>query len=792
MKITDEIKQRRLYFDGGTGTLLQAQGLAPGETPEAWNETHPEVIIALHRAYLEAGADIIKTNTFGAVKREVTPSMVKTGILCAKKAVSAFPDRYVAFDLGPTGRMLAPLGDLAFEEAVELFAKQLRMAEELGVDFILIETMSDSYETKAAVLAAKENTHLPIFVTNAFDETGKLMTGAPPEAMVALLEGLGVDAIGMNCSFGPDKMLNLVEAYRSYSSLPIIVNPNAGLPRMENGRTVYDIDADAFADFMVEIAQKGGCILGGCCGTTPEYIQKTVEKTRDLPYIYPEKKNFTVISSYAEAVRIGEGPVLIGERINPTGKPKLKEALRREDIGYLLNEGLRQAEAGVHVLDVNVGLPEIDEAKLMDMAVRELQAVCTLPLQIDSSDAAVLEKAMRLYNGKPLVNSVNGKQESMEKIFPLIKKYGGVLIALTIDENGIPAMAEERFSLAEKILHRAAEYGIEKKDIVVDPLALTVSSDSSAPQVTMETVKKLSAAGIRTSLGVSNISFGLPARDVLNAAFFSGALYAGLDCAIMNPFSLAMMNTYYAFCALTGLDAGCAAYIENAAELSAQKTEKAVAAAEEADGLKYAVLRGMSAQAAALAEVLCEKMEPLDIINREIIPALNQVGECFEKKTLYLPQLLMSAEAASCAFEQIKKKIPLSAVRENGPARKVILATVKGDIHDIGKNIVKVLLESYGFTVVDLGRDVPPEEICAAAQREQCRLVGLSALMTTTVPAMKETIQRLHRMDSKIKVMVGGAVLNEEYAQMIGADSYSPDAMGAVRYAENFYKKAGL
>ena len=789
MKITDEIKKRRLYFDGGTGTLLQAQGLVPGEAPEAWNITYPEKITALHRAYLAAGADIIKTNTFGAVKSEVTPQMVKAGILCAKQAVSEFPGRYVAFDLGPTGRMLAPLGDLAFEEAVALFAQNARLAEQCGADLILIETMSDSYETKAAVLAAKENTQLPIFVTNAFDGAGKLMTGASPEAMIAMLEGLGVDAIGINCSFGPDKMLALVEEYQAYSSLPVIVNPNAGLPRVENGRTVYDIDADDFAGYMAAIAQKGGGILGGCCGTTPEYIQKMVEKTREIPYIYPEKKNFTVISSYAGAVRIGEGPILIGERINPTGKPKLKEALRQENIGYILNEGIRQAEAGVQVLDVNVGLPEIDEAKLMDMAVRELQAVCELPLQIDSSDAAVLEKAMRLYNGKPLVNSVNGKLESMEQIFPLVKKYGGVLIALTIDEAGIPGSAEGRFAIAQKILQCAAEYGIAKKDIVVDPLALTVSSDPLAPQVTMESIKMLSAAGFRTSLGVSNISFGLPARDVLNAAFFSGALYAGLDCAIMNPFSLAMMNTYYAFRALTGLDQGCGDYIENAADISAQKTEKTAVKAEESGGLQYAIIKGMSEQAAALAEALCGTMAPLDIINREIIPALNQVGECFEKKTLYLPQLLMSAEAASHAFEQIKKKIPASAGQEHERQRKVILATVKGDIHDIGKNIVKVLLESYGFTVIDLGRDVPPEEICAAVRREHCYLVGLSALMTTTVPSMAETIRQLREMHLDVRVMVGGAVLNEDYAQMIGADKYSPDAMGSVRYAEDFYRE---
>ncbi len=786
MKITDEIKKRRLYFDGGTGTLLQSQGLAAGELPETWNEKYPERIVALHRAYLEAGADIIKTNTFGAAKGQITPEMVKAGIFCARKAAADFLNRYVAFDLGPTGKMIEPLGELSFEEAVSLFASNVRLAEECGADLILIETMSDSYETKAAVLAAKENSRLPIFVTNAFDQNGKLMTGASPEAMIAMLEGLGVDAIGMNCSFGPDKMLEIIEDYQKYSSLPIIVNPNAGMPRIENNETVYDVDPDGFADYMAQIARKGGCILGGCCGTTPAYIQKTVEKTRDIPYTYPERKNFTVVSSYTNAVRIGESPVLIGERINPTGKPKLKEALRAGDIGYILNEGIRQAEKGVHILDVNVGLPEIDEKQMMQKAVCDLQAVCDLPLQIDSSDASALEAAMRVYNGKPLVNSVNGKMESMEQIFPLIKKYGGVLIALTMDETGIPDSVQGRVAIAEKILRCAEKYGIEKKNIVVDPLALTVSSDPLAPQITMETVKMLADAQIRTSLGVSNISFGLPMRDAINAAFFSGALYAGLNCAIMNPFSEAMMNTYYAFCALTGLDQGCVKYIENVAEITAVKSEKKQAQ-QTFEGLQYAIVKGMGEQAAVEAEALCGRQNPIDIINREIIPALNQVGKAFEEKTLYLPQLLMSAEAASRAFEHVKKKIPAAENRE--VQRKIILATVKGDIHDIGKNIVKVLLESYGFTVIDLGRDVPPETVCQAVEREHCRLVGLSALMTTTVPSMAETIRQLRETDSSVRVVVGGAVLNEEYAQMIGADCYSPDAMDTVRYAEKFYQE---
>ena len=683
--------------------------------------------------------------------------------------------------MGPCGRLLEPLGDLSFEDAVALFAANVKEAVKNGADLILIETMNDAYETKAAVLAAKENSSLPIFVTNVYDEGGHLMTGADPAAMVALLEGLGVDALGVNCSLGPDKMLPVVEQLCKYSSVPVIVNPNAGLPSTKNGKTEFNINAEAFSDCMRKIAVSGAAVLGGCCGTTPEFIKKTVEKTADIPLNITEK-NYTLVSSYTHAHEVGgKKPTLIGERINPTGKPKFKEALRRNDIPYIVNEGLSQAEKGVHILDVNVGLPEIDEKEMMIRAVLQLQAVCELPLQIDSTDPAVLEGAMRIYNGKPLVNSVNGDEESMESVFPLVKKYGGTVIALTLDKDGIPETAAERFAIAEKIIARAAEYGIAKKDIVADPLALTVSSNQESANITLDTVKMLKNAGIRTSLGVSNISFGLPHRETVNSVFFTAALCAGLDCAIMNPFAEGMLNAYYAFNALTGRDAACAEYISYAAGI----TDTAVPAGETL-GLKAAVIKGLREQAVKAAHELAENTPPLEIINNYIIPALDTVGNDFENKKAYLPQLLMSAEAASAAFEVIKEKLP---PKSESSDRKVILATVKGDIHDIGKNIVKVMLESYGFTVCDLGRDVPPEAVVKAALEENCRLVGLSALMTTTVPSMEETIKQLKKADPKIKTIVGGAVLTQEYADMIGADYYGRDAMESVRCAEKFYSE---
>lgn len=782
--LRSDLRTKRLYFDGGFGTVLQGMGLKSGEAPETWNITHPDEVTGVHRAYIEAGSNIITTNTFGVNrdKYENYAELISAALDCAENAVGG-SEAYIALDIGPTGRMLEPLGDLSFEEAVSIFASNVRAAADRA-DLIIIETMNDCLETKAAVIAAKENSSLPIFVTNVYDRSGKLMTGADPAAMTAMLEGLGVDATGMNCSFGPDVMLEIIDRFTESSSLPLIANPNAGLPLVEDGKTVYDISAEEFADYMVRLAEKGVTVLGGCCGTTPEYIAATVRKTSSIPFRAPVEKNKTVVSSYTHAVEVADSPILIGERINPTGKPKLKEALRSGDFNYILNEGVRQSEAGAHILDVNVGLPEIDEAETMKKAVSALQAVTDTPLQLDSSSPAVLERAMRIYNGKALINSVNGEEESMNSVFPLVKKYGGTVIALTMDKSGIPESAEARLEIAERIARRAAEYGIKKKDILVDPLCLTVSSDSRSALVTLHALRLLRERGFKTSLGVSNISFGLPEREKINTAFFACALENGLNCAIMNPFSAGMTDTYYAFRALHGMDASCADYIGYAASSAPAPKASPNAASGEAPDLEYAVINGMRDSAVAASLTLLETEAPIDIINNRIVPALAKVGKSFEEKRTYLPQLLMSAESASAAFEKIKEKMPRG---ENSDGRDVILATVKGDIHDIGKNIVRVLLESYGFKVFDLGRDVDPEEVCRRAAETGCRLVGLSALMTTTVPSMEETIRMLHERCPGVTVIVGGAVLNEEYAEMIHADKYCEDAMDTVRFAQSFY-----
>jgi len=795
MKITELIQTRRVFFDGGTGTLLQSMGLGAGESPETWNLVHPERITALHRAYFDAGCDMVKTNTFGVNRDKFGnyDALIRAGVACARKAAedaekAGLGRKYVAFDMGPTGKLLEPLGELSFEDAVALYAENVRIAAECGADLILIETMNDAYETKAAVLAAKENSGLPVFVTNVYDASGKLMTGADPLAMITMLEGLGVDALGMNCSLGPDKMLDIIGIFAEHTSVPVIVNPNAGLPEVRDGKTVFAMDADRFSDFAAELCRRGATILGGCCGTTPEYIAKTAEKTKKIPYVLPEKKGRTVISSYTHGVEIGKAPVLIGERINPTGKKKLKEALRAGDMNYILNEAIRQSDKGVHALDVNVGLPEIDEISMMVQAVKAIQAVTDLPLQIDTSNPRAMEAGMRIYNGKPLVNSVNAKEESMTAVLPLVKKYGGAVIALTIGEDGIPDNAAERVMLAERIIARAAEYGIAEKDIIVDPLALAVSSDPKSAGVTLETVRMLHEKGIRTSLGVSNISFGLPERDYINTVFYANALERGLDCAIMNPFSVGMMGVYKAFCALNGYDAGFADYIafaeENRLTPAAVPAETKAAPSEASVGgslLKNAVVRGLKADAVREAEALLEKTEPLAVINEHIIPALNEIGTAFEEKKAYLPQLLMSAEAASAAFEVVKTGL---AAAEASETKEFILATVRGDIHDIGKNIVKVMLESYGFRVHDLGRDVPAEKVVECVRETGCRLVGLSALMTTTVPAMEETIRAVKAEFPDAVTVVGGAVLTKDYADRIGADYYAADAMETVRIAQ--------
>ena len=804
MNIRERLGKELLFLDGGMGTLLQAEGLAPGELPETWNIEHPEKVEAIHRRYYEAGSDVVLANTFGANvckfhdDRYTVEEVIRAGIANAKRAGEQIgKETYVALDMGPTGKLLKPMGDLDFDDAYEAFAEAVRYGEKYGADLIHIETMSDTYEVKAAILAAKENSSLPVFVTMIFDERGKLLTGGDVPSVVAMLEGLRVDALGLNCGLGPKQMLPILNDLRRYISLPIIVKPNAGLPKQKNGETYYDVEPDEFARIMQEVVKEGACVIGGCCGTTPEHIKKLVEECKDLPLREIEKKHDTIVSSYGQAVILDDMPRIIGERINPTGKKKFKEALKNEDMDYILKEAITQQDKGAHILDVNVGLPDIDEVAMMEKVVKELQSVTSLPLQIDTVDGKAMERAMRIYNGKPMINSVNGKQVSMDEVFPLIRKYGGVVVGLTIDEEGIPKDAEGRVRVASKIINEAAKYGIDKKDIVIDVLTMTISSEKDGAKVTLEALKRVREEfGVRTVLGVSNISFGLPRRPIVNSYFYAMAMQNGLTAGIINPSSEDMMKAYRSYNALMGFDENCTNYISTYAgtteTVTVQASQAAAAAgnAPKAAGvemtLKYAIERGLKEEAHHITRDLIGTREPLDIIQEELIPALNVVGEGFEKGTVFLPQLLMSADAAKIAFAVIKDVLASSG-QEEEKKEKIILATVKGDIHDIGKNIVKVLLENYGFDVIDLGKDVPPEAIVEKAVEENVTLVGLSALMTTTVVSMEETIKLLREKKPDCKVMVGGAVLNQDYADMIGADFYGKDAMQSVHYAQKFF-----
>ena len=868
--IMDRIGREWLFFDGGTGSILQEKGLQPGELPETWNLLHPDRILDLHRGYLEAGADIYNTNTFGANRLKFPENLdeiVTAAVKLAKEArtqAGRDEDAYVALDIGPTGKLLAPMGDLSFDDAVDIFGEVVRIGAREGADLVLIETMNDSYEAKAAVLAAKENCDLPVFITCVFDGSGKMLTGGTPESVVAMLEGLGVDALGVNCSLGPAQMIPIVERLVKAAHVPVLVNPNAGLPKSVDGKTVYDVGPEAFAGYMKQIAALGAAAVGGCCGTTPDYIRAEIAAVRPLPLLPPQGRAQTVIASFSRTVEIGRAarPVIIGERINPTGKKRFKQALVDHDIDYIVDQGLQQEDAGADVLDVNVGTPEIDEVALLDEVVCRLQSVLALPLQIDTSNPEAMERALRHYNGKALINSVNGKQEVMAEVFPLVKKYGGVVVALALDEGGIPDNADDRIRIAEKIYATAAEYGIRREDIVIDGLCMTVSSDPRSALVTLETIRRIrDELGGSSILGVSNISFGLPARELINAYFFEMALQNGLSCAIINPNNHAMMQAYRAFCALTNQDENFQRFISayagykspdkqvsdaltayktrvlNALGVSAGDLQASgrplggsgsnagagsaaaglssgnvsgaganagssgsgrAAGADDGRGpgalagksrLVEAIERGMAKPAAEATREALLTRNALDIINEDLVPALDVVGQGFEKGTVFLPQLLMAAEAAKAAFAVVKESMADSAQESKG---RVILATVKGDIHDIGKNIVKVLLENYGYDVIDLGKDVPPETIVETALRENIRLVGLSALMTTTVVNMEETIRQLHQQKPDCRIVVGGAVMTQDYADKIGADCYGRDAMTTVRYADELAEKGIL
>lgn len=750
--------------------------LKAGELPELLNINDPERVYAIHKAYADAGCNIISANTFGAnrFKYDNVDEIVKSAVKNAKRT-----GKKVALDIGPTGKLLKPMGDLDFEECIDIFADVVKAGRD-EADLVLLETFGDLYEIKAAMLAVKENCDLPLVVSMIFDEKARLLTGADVRTACAVVEGLGADAIGFNCGLGPKQMIPLVEELEKHASIPILVMPNAGLPESVNGETIFNVDPDEFASYMTQIAKMGVSYLGGCCGTTPAHLKAMIEATKDIEDKVPEFKNETIVASYSKSVDLSEGAV-IGERINPTGKKLMKEALRNKDMDYVLRQGITQTEAGAHILDVNMGLPEIDEKEMLCSGVYELQSVLPVPLQLDSGDAEAMEAALRLYNGKAMINSVNGKEKSMKEVFPLAKKYGGVVVCLCLDEDGIPSTAQGRIAIAKKIIKRAAEYGIDKKNLAVDALVMTISTDTNNAIETLNAVDYIrNTLGVNTVLGVSNISFGLPNREAVNTAFYTLAMSRGLSAGIINPNSRPMMNAFYSYKALAGKDESCQEYIKSAVDTEiVQKTENL--------DLKTAIIKGMKEESARCAKELLENTESLVIINDYIIPALDIVGDGFEKNTIFLPQLLMSADSAKAAFDEIKAHFVMSGA-EQVKGEKIIIATVEGDIHDIGKNIVKVLLQNYGFDVMDLGKDVKCEKVLEEAQKNNVKLVGLSALMTTTVPNMEKTIKLLHD-NTDAKVFVGGAVLTRDYAEMINADFYAKDAMESVRIAQEFFEE---
>ena len=777
MRFTDVFGKKFMLFDGSVGTVLQSWGLEPGELPEKWNFSHPEKIAELHRSYIKSGCDVIATNTFGANPVKMSEYGMDAEAVIAKalsiaraEAGKASKQVFTALSAGPLGKLVAPLGELAFEDAVSAFAVMCRAAEKHGADLILFETFSDPYEMKAALIAARENTSLPVVITMMPGKDDRLISGGEPAAAAVMLCSMGVDGIGLNCGEGPDQFLRVLPGMMPYVSVPVLCSPNAGLPHAEcDGCAGYDITPEEFASACRKLAEYGASALGGCCGTNEKYISAVADIMRGYRIKSVRKPGITCVSSRSTVTVFGEKPLIIGERINPTGKPAMKQALRENDYSYALREAVAQRNAGADILDVNVGLPGIDEPEVLAKTVYDLQKVIELPLQIDTANKTALEKALRLYNGKPLINSVNGSADSMDTVFPLVKKYGGAVVCLAMDEKGIPETPDARAGVAKRIIDRAAEYGIGREDLIVDSLVTTAATDPDSARKTLDTVAIMKERyGMHGVLGVSNISFGLPDREKLNASFLSAALGRGLSAAIMNPLSETVMKAYREF-----VKDGVYGDFEVDTRLPERKDE---------DGemtLKKAVLYGLSDEAARCAEELAKNNDPLDVINGHLIPALDEAGRDYESGRSFLPQLLMTADAAKAAFDVIKRAYG----EKSKSGEKIVMATVQGDIHDIGKNIVKALLENYGYDVIDLGKDVPPQRILDAVTESGAKLAGLSALMTTTVVNMEKTIRLLHEKAPGCKVMVGGAVLNREYAESINADYYAPDAVEAVRCA---------
>ncbi len=818
-----------LVQDGAMGTLLQERGLtANGELPDLLNLTHPEVISDVHAGYVRAGAEMVTTNTFGANahKLEGRASVADVYRAAADNARAAGA-RYVAGGLGPIGMLLEPLGTLSFEEAYEIFAEQVRAVQSADCDMVLIETMTDLREAKAAVLAAKEFSDLPIFASMTFGEDGRTFLGTPPSVAAATLSALGVHVMGVNCSLGPDELVPVVDELLRFARCPVVVRPNAGLPHIVDGRTVYDVEPEQFAATMGRIVDAGANVLGGCCGTNPAFTAKLVELVAGRMPVPRAKTDAFVVTSAQEAVVLEgghAGVAVIGERINPTGKPKLKAALRAGDYDHLVGEAVAQQEAGADILDVNVGLPELDEPSVLSQAVGCLQATVSLPLQIDSSDPAAIEAAVRGYGGKPLVNSVNGKQENLDAVLPIVKKYGCVVVGLTLDEGGIPSTAEERLRVAERIVREAERHGIQRSDVVIDCLAMAAATNQREAHETLRAVSLVKERlGVRTVLGVSNVSFGLPQRSLMNATFLAAAFGAGLDMPILNPLSERYRDTVAAFKVLNAQDEGAVDYLarfvdrrdpyeapvqgEDASKGNAEHLGKAdgaagsgvggvsvaslrpslVSAIDEVREMERLIMTGRKGPMAAATESLLDGHDALDVIDGVFIPALDAVGAKFERGEFFLPQLMASAEVVKVGFDVVKARMGEGSAIDDG--KVIILATVKGDIHDIGKNIVRMLLENYGYRVVDLGRDVEPQQVVDAVLEHGSKLVGLSALMTTTVKAMERTIGLLREQAPDVAVFVGGAVLTPEYAQMIGADYYGKDAAEAARIAERFFAR---
>lgn len=774
-----------VMLDGGMGTMLH---LKSGEIPEQLNLTDPERVAAIHRAYAEAGSQIVYANTFGAnaVKMRGTgldpAECVRAGVLLAKEAVGG--RAAVALDIGPTGQMLPPAGSMTFDEAYACYREVCIAGAEAGADLIVIETMSDLLEIKAALLAAKENTALPVICTMTFTENGRTFTGCPISAAAITLEGLGADAVGINCSLGPREILPMMQELGRWTSLPLVMKANAGLPDPVTGD--YDVTAESFAEFAAAYADCGVQFFGGCCGTTPDFIRAMCGKLSTLHRARRLTKPVSAVCSGTRTVLL-DMPRIIGERINPTGKKRMKQALLDQDFDYLCSEALAQTESGADLLDVNVGTPGIDEAALLPRAVQTILEVTDLPLQLDSSDPAALEAALRIYPGKPIINSVNGKAESLETILPLVKHYGAAVVGLTLDENGIPTKADDRFAIGRRILDHALALGIRKEDVYLDCLTLTVSTGAEVAQETLNAVRRVrTELGLQTVLGVSNVSFGLPNRPLINRSFLNMALQCGLTLPIMNPMAEGMTDTVRAFRMLAGYDENCAAFIEAYRDVTASAAAPQPAQKSGEMSLQDAVAHGMRQDAARLTQAALEQKEPLQIVNEMLIPALDAVGADYESGKVFLPQLIQAATAAQSAFSVLKAHMA-SAEGESGGKGKIVIATVQGDVHDIGKNIVKLLLENYGYDVIDLGKDVPPQTIVDAAIANGVQLVGLSALMTTTVGAMEETIRLLHAQYPGCKTVVGGAVLTEDYAQKIGADFYAKDAKASVDFAKTVF-----